>query len=102
MRVTAENRIRAYWEKYPDAKSALIAFLQVVRKSHWKNLQELRKTYPHADAVAVASRRIVTVFNFRGNVYRLITAIHYNAQWMYVLRFLTHAEYSRGDWKDVL
>jgi len=32
----------------------------------------------------------------------LITAIHYNAQRVYVMRFLTHSEYSKDTWKDNL
>jgi mRNA interferase HigB len=52
--------------------------------------------------VTVRSGRQVVVFNIGGNKYRLITAIHYNRQLVFTLRVLTHAEYSRDDWKDVL
>lgn len=45
---------------------------------------------------------IVTVFNIGGNKYRLIVAIHYNRGLIYVLRFFTHAEYSKNAWKEVL
>jgi len=44
----------------------------------------------------------VTVFHVCGNKYRLITAIHYNRQRVYVLRLLTHADYSKDFWKDDL
>ena len=44
----------------------------------------------------------VTVFNVGGNKYRLIAAIHYNRQRLYVLRILTHAEYDKDRWKDIL
>lgn len=59
-------------------------------------------TYLSADGVKVESGRDATVFNIRGNKYRLITAIHYNIQAIYVMRFLTHAEYSKNTWKDSL
>jgi mRNA interferase HigB len=68
----------------------------------WRSLAELRQVYPHADPVGVASGRTVVVFNIRGNRYRLITAIHYNRQVIYTLRFLTHAEYSKDRWKETL
>jgi len=42
------------------------------------------------------------VFNIAGNRYRLLTAIHYNMRKVFVLRFLTHAEYTRETWKDAL
>ncbi|MBS0351827.1 MAG: type II toxin-antitoxin system HigB family toxin [Proteobacteria bacterium] len=36
-----------------------------------------------------------TIFNIGGNNYRLITAIHYNAQHCYIREIWTHAEYSK-------
>jgi len=65
-------------------------------------LAEVRAVHPHADPVVVASGRTVVVFNIRGNRYRLATAIHYNRQIIYTLRFMTHAEYSKNRWKDTL
>jgi mRNA interferase HigB len=58
--------------------------------------------YPGADPVEVASGRQVIVFNVCGNTYRLIVALHFDRQWAYTLRFLTHAEYSKNRWKDEL
>jgi len=37
-----------------------------------------------------------------GNDYRLITAIHYNTGMVYVMLFLTHAEYDKQAWKERL
>jgi mRNA interferase HigB len=42
------------------------------------------------------------ILNIGGHKYRLIAAIHYNRQRVYVLRLLTHAEYSKNLWKDTL
>jgi mRNA interferase HigB len=52
--------------------------------------------------VTVGSGNIVTVFNICGNKYRLIAAIHFNRQRVYVLQLLRHAEYSREFWKEQL
>lgn len=89
-------------DRYPDAATALQAWYRVARKATWRSLQDVRRVYPHADLVSVSSGNKVTVFNVGGNKYRLIAAIHYNAQRLYVLRLLTHAEYSREFWKDAL
>jgi mRNA-degrading endonuclease HigB of HigAB toxin-antitoxin module len=59
------------------------------------------KRFPHADQVKVSSGRTVTVFNLT-NAYRLVTAIHYNPQCVYILHVLTHAEYDRNGWKATL
>jgi mRNA interferase HigB len=39
------------------------------------------------------------VFNIGGNKYRLIAAIHFNRQKVYIRHVLTHPEYDRGRWK---
>ncbi len=43
--------------------------------------------------------RNVIVFNLGGTKYRLITALHYDRGIAYILRFLTHADYSKARWK---
>ena len=74
----------------------------VVRNANWRNVQELRRTYPSADPVKVASGRVVTIFNVCGNDFRLGVAIHYDKQRVYTLRFMTHAEYDTNQWKKEL
>ncbi len=71
-------------------------------KAAWRRLPDVRADYPHADAVTVASGRTVTVFNIAGNKYRLIVDLLYGPQIIYVCTVLTHAEYSKGRWKDQL
>ena len=39
------------------------------------------------------------VFNVAGNKYRLIAAIHFNWQMLFIRYILAHAEYDRGGWK---
>jgi mRNA interferase HigB len=102
MRIIKRKPLREFAKHYPDAAEALENWYRVLRKSEWKNLQDVRRVYPHADAVTVGSGKIVTVFNIGGNKYRLIAAIHYNRQRVYVLRILTHSVYGKDLWKDSL
>jgi mRNA interferase HigB len=102
MRVIKPKTVREYAEQYPDAHGPLLLWLRAARAADWNDLLEVRKTYPHADAVRVASGNIVTVFNLRGNRYRLIVAIKYEWAMVYVLRFLTHADYNKDKWKEQL
>jgi mRNA interferase HigB len=76
-----------------------MAWLRIARKVSWANIQEVRRTLASADGVVVASGRTVTVFNIGGGNYRLIVAIHYNTGMIFVLRFMTHAEYDKMKWK---
>jgi mRNA interferase HigB len=96
------KRVREYAQQYPDAAGPLLAWLKSAQWEEWGSIQEVRETYPHSDAVTVGSGRVVTVFNVRGNRYRLITGIHYRWGMVYVLRCLTHAEYNKGKWKAEL
>ncbi len=102
VRIIKETALLEAGRLHPDAAIALQSWRKVVRLAEWKSLHATRKTYPHADAVSVESGRTVTIFNISGNKYRLITALHYNRQIAYILRFLTHAEYSKNRWKNEL
>src|SRR5258707_949399 len=102
MRIVTEPFLKEMAARYPQAAEWLNTFRRSARKAHWRNIVELRRTYPHADAVTVRSRRPVTVLNVAGNKYRLIVAIHFNHQIIFTLCFLIHAEYSKDQWKNDL
>ena len=38
----------------------------------------------------------------KGNAYRMICAIHFNTGKVFMLRFMTHANYSKEKWKNEL
>jgi len=40
-----------------------------------------------------------TVFNIKGNAFRLIAEINYRTGRLYIRHVLTHAEYDKGGWK---
>jgi mRNA interferase HigB len=85
VRIIHGGTVKQWAEQYADAGESLAAWLKNVTDAQWKNLAEVRRVYPHADPVEVASGRTVVVFNIRGNRYRLVTAIHYNRQVIYTL-----------------
>lgn len=102
MHVITEKAIKAACSRYPNAKASLLRWFKAVNNASWQNIIEVRRSYPDADAVQVESKKTVTVFNICRNDYRLVTAIHYNRQKVFVLRFMTHADYSKDTWKDIL
>ena len=102
MRVIALTRLREFWQLHSDAEGWLTAWYAVARAAQWQSLVDVRQTYSHADSVKVTSDRTVIVFNVCGNKYRMVVAIHYNTGVIYVLRMLTHHEYSKGAWKESL
>ncbi len=95
MRVISKKKLREFWEKHPAAREPLEEWYRTVRKAVWRNIAEVKAVYPHAGAVGTC-----TVFNIKGNDYRLITKIEYQWQTIYIKHVLTHPEYNRGRWKN--
>jgi mRNA interferase HigB len=102
MRIITRKRLRQYAREHVDSRTSLEAWRRVTEAADWASLDDVRRDFPAADGVTAWSGRVATVFNIRGNKYRLITAIHYNRGLVYVMRFYTHAEYDRDRWKDTL
>jgi mRNA interferase HigB len=102
MWIIKPRRVTEFIGTYPTALGGLEHWLRVATAAKWRNLVDVRKTFPHADEVKVKSGRTVVVFNIKKNDFRLITAIHYNIGKVFVLMFLTHAEYDKEQWKGQL
>lgn len=95
--VISRRALREAAQKYKDAADALDAWFHAAKKADWSSLEDVRGLYPHADAAAG-----LTVFNIKGNRYRLIVRIQFERRKLYIKGFLTHAEYSKGEWKKWL
>jgi mRNA interferase HigB len=102
VRVIKQSHLRRLAAKHPRSTPAVERWLAVTRHGQWRSLADARRVFPHADAVKAASGNTVTVFNIAGNDFRLITAIHYHTHLIFILRLLTHAEYSKDTWKQEL
>jgi mRNA interferase HigB len=102
MRTIKPSTLVAWATKHGKAAPALLHWFKVTKKAKWKTITDVRRDFPHADLVRVGSLKPVIVFNLGGNNYRLITAIHFNQGRVYLLDFLTHAEYSKDTWKNRL
>jgi mRNA interferase HigB len=101
MRIITRKFLEEAKKTHPNARAPLDHWHRITRDAKWQNLAQTRETFAHADQVTVRSNRTVTVFNIT-NDFRLITAIHYNRQEIFTMRFLTHAEYSKNRWKSSL
>ena len=74
-------------------QAAIAEWHKIASAASWRSLVELRKVYPSADFVDP-----YTVFNIKGNAYRLIVKIEYRWQMIFVKHLLTHAEDDRKEW----
>ena len=68
---------------------------KAANKSAWNNLTQVQAVYPEAEAVGN-----FTVFNIKGNKYRLIVDLVYTDQIIYLKYILTHVEYEKDKWKN--
>jgi mRNA interferase HigB len=95
MHVISRSRLREFCQRHADSCQALYDWYDTAKRASWQNLVEIQQTYPKAEAVS-----LFTVFNIKGNRYRLITDIQYQKQLIYVKYVLTHAEYDKENWKN--
>ena len=102
MKIIKISRVREYAKAHAAAATNLERWLAITKAATWTNFEDLKRTWSTADRVKVDSGNTVVVFNISGNKFRLITAVHYDVQKVFVLRFLTHAEYSKEKWKQDL
>ena len=102
MRIIKGSFLKAAAKEHPRAEEKLNEWIARVSAAAWRNPVEMKRDFPHVDPVIVKSGHTVYVFNTRGNEFRLIAAIHFNRQVVFTLRFFTHAEYDRQNWRNEL
>ena len=91
LRVSRRNAALRRW---------LTVWAATVESLDWHSLDDVRKLYPGADGVRLRSKHVVTIFNVKGNEYRLLTSIDFEIGTVEALDVLTHAEYDKNLWKD--
>lgn len=94
MHVITRRKLLEAAERHGDLWEPLDAWYRQAKKAEWSNLAEVRRGFPAADAVGK-----FTVFNIKGNAYRLITEINFRSGRVFLRHVMTHAEYSKGNWK---
>jgi mRNA interferase HigB len=92
--ITIRN-LRQDAAQYPDVQKQIKDWNDIVKVAKWQSLIDVQTIYRDAEAVGN-----FTVFNIKGNKYRLIVSIDYEAQLIYYKYFLTHAEYDKDEWKN--
>jgi mRNA interferase HigB len=69
------------------------AWLAIVGRAQWRTPEDVKTSYPKA-SILEGSR---VVFNIKGNDYRLIASVQYEAGVLAIRFFGTHAEYDKID-----
>jgi mRNA interferase HigB len=95
MHVISRKKLKEAVGRHSDLEGPLDAWFRIAKKASWKSSADVRKTFSSVDAVGKW-----TIFNIKGNQYRLTAEINYAFSRIYIRHVLTHAEYDRGGWKS--
>lgn len=93
MRVIAVSTLRDFWQRFPEAEQPLKAWCEEATNATWTQPADIKAQYRSASVLK--NRRVV--FNIKGNDYRLIVAVAYKLQVVYVKFVGTHKEYDAVD-----
>jgi mRNA interferase HigB len=94
MHIITQKRIKDAAERHKDCASALEQWYQVMKKAEMQDFSQLKALFNSVDKVGD-----LYVFNVGGNKLRLIAAIHFNRQKVFIREILTHTEYDKGKWR---
>lgn len=92
MRVISNKRLLDFAADHADATLPLQAWRKVVEADEIRNFAAMRVLFNSVDLAGTFH-----VFDIGGNKYRLVAAVHYNRQMLFVRHVFTHKEYDR--WK---
>lgn len=91
VRVISIKKLREFWQipHYKDSEQALRAWYAETKKARWKGPHEVKAQYKNASIVG----KDRVVFNIGGNKYRLVAAVKYNFEIVFVRFIGTHSQY---------
>lgn len=94
MRVISRKALKLFAGLHADAWVPLDQWCRITRRASWRNLADVKQDFNHAESVGRH-----TVFNIKGNSYRLIARVNYRTGRVFIRHVMTHEEYDRGAWK---
>lgn len=79
------------------ARARYQPWLEIVTRAEWRNPEDVKAAYPKASILKGGH----VVFNIKGNDFRLIARVQYQAGVVAIRFFGTHAEYDEIDAETV-
>jgi mRNA interferase HigB len=96
MRIYSFKAIREFIVKHPNAETGLRTWFKQIFVAEYHCFQDILNDFGAKKVDKVGD---LYIFDIAGNHYRLIAAIHFNRQKVYIREILTHAEYDKNKWK---
>lgn len=91
MRVIAKKSLIKFWSKHRDSEQPLKAWYDETSNAVWRSPQDIKDQYRNASFVG--KNRVI--FNIKGNDYRLIVAVVYRFEVVYIKFVGTHSAYDQ-------
>ena len=92
MRVISNKALTDFSVAHPEASVSLQTWRKVIELSVFTSFASLKNTFNTVDKVG-----LFYVFDIGGNKYRVVAAIHFDHQKLYIRHVFTHKEYDK--WK---
>lgn len=88
MRVVSNKALTRFADRHPESAIPLQAWRRIMKSTRFSHFGDLRNTFNSVDCV-----RGYFIFNVGGNKFRVVAAIHFDRQMLFVRHVFTHAEY---------
>lgn len=92
MRVISNKALVDFSEKHPASHGPLQTWRKIVESRPFVNFADMKTVFNATDKVGD-----YYIFDIGGNKYRIITAIHFDNQKLFIRYVFTHKEYDK--WK---
>lgn len=93
MHIVSHKKLSDYYLRHNDAEIALQQWYKTAKAAKWKCFADVKKDFNSVDSIG--NQRYV--FNIKGNNYRLVVAIQFVHEYIYIRFVGTHAEYDKTD-----
>lgn len=91
MHIISFRKLREYFIKETNAKTALEDWNKRTKKAEWKNFADIKNTFNSVDNVG--NDRYV--FNVKGNHYRIVAIVLFKIKRVYIRWVGNHKDYDR-------
>jgi len=96
LHVITRRKLLEASEKHPELAGPVDTWFRMAKRAQWKSIEEVRRDFPAADGVGK-----FTVFNVKGNHFRLVAEVNYRTGRIFIRHDLPpHTEYDKGAWKQ--
>ncbi|MBL4846506.1 MAG: type II toxin-antitoxin system HigB family toxin [Planctomycetes bacterium] len=103
MKIVQRQRLVDLANQHPISASAVEHWIEIVKAATWDQFTDIQATFGRSvDSVKLPMRNMITIFDIKGNDFRLLTHVCFGKGTVFIKEFLTHAEYDKNEWTERL